>query len=113
MLVFLKPCDTYSFNQLLTEHRFDREKVYAVGHSLRAECWTSAKLKAAADGIAAVHADGDTVVVDTLYDGDVTLDRADAAAGAVPYTASRKSTSRTTSCSARTAKCWTATGSTR
>ena len=31
MLVFLKPCDTYSFNQLLTEHRFDREKVYAVG----------------------------------------------------------------------------------
>ena len=27
VLVFLKPCDTYSFNQLLTEHRFDREKV--------------------------------------------------------------------------------------
>ena len=26
VLVFLKPCDTYSFNQLLTEHRFDREK---------------------------------------------------------------------------------------
>ena len=23
VLVFLKPCDTYSFNQLLTEHRFD------------------------------------------------------------------------------------------
>ena len=31
ILVFLKPCDTYSFNQLLTEHRFEREKVYAVG----------------------------------------------------------------------------------
>ena len=31
ILVFLKPCDTYSFNQLLTEHRFDRERVYAVG----------------------------------------------------------------------------------
>ena len=31
VLVFLKPCDTYSFNQLLTEHRFNREKVYAVG----------------------------------------------------------------------------------
>ena len=31
VLVFLKPCDTYSFNQLLTEHRFDRERVYAVG----------------------------------------------------------------------------------
>jgi hypothetical protein len=33
VLVFLKPCDTYSFNQLLTEHRFDREKVYAVGRT--------------------------------------------------------------------------------
>ena len=25
-LVFLKPCDTYSFNQLLKEHRVEREK---------------------------------------------------------------------------------------
>ena len=31
VLVFLKPCDTYSFNQLLNEHRFDREKAYAIG----------------------------------------------------------------------------------
>ncbi|MBR4880361.1 MAG: 4Fe-4S ferredoxin, partial [Clostridia bacterium] len=31
ILVFLKPCDTYSFNQLLTEHRFDRERVYVIG----------------------------------------------------------------------------------
>lgn len=30
VLVFLKPCDTYSFNQLLSEHRFERENVYAV-----------------------------------------------------------------------------------
>ena len=28
---FLKPCDTYSFNQLLTEHRINREKVYVIG----------------------------------------------------------------------------------
>ena len=26
--VFLKPCDTYSFNQLVKEHRVDRDKVY-------------------------------------------------------------------------------------
>jgi len=31
ILAFLKPCDTYSFNQLVKEHRIDREKVYAVG----------------------------------------------------------------------------------
>jgi len=30
-LVFLKPCDTLSFNQLITEHRIDREKTYVVG----------------------------------------------------------------------------------
>lgn len=30
-LVFLKPCDSYSFCQLLTEHRVAREKVVAVG----------------------------------------------------------------------------------
>ncbi|MBR2442232.1 MAG: 4Fe-4S dicluster domain-containing protein [Clostridia bacterium] len=28
--VFLKPCDTYSFNQLIKEHRINREKVYAI-----------------------------------------------------------------------------------
>ncbi len=30
-LVFLKPCDTYSFNQLLTEHRVNRDKAYIIG----------------------------------------------------------------------------------
>ena len=30
-LVFLKPCDSYSYNQLLREHRVDREKAYIIG----------------------------------------------------------------------------------
>ena len=30
-LVFLKPCDTYSFNQLIKEHRVSREKAYIIG----------------------------------------------------------------------------------
>ena len=30
-LVFLKPCDTYSFNQLIKEHRVDRQKAYIIG----------------------------------------------------------------------------------
>ncbi len=29
--VFLKPCDTYSFNQLIAEHKIDRERVYVIG----------------------------------------------------------------------------------
>lgn len=31
ILVFLKPCDTYSFNQLVSEHRIDRDKIIVVG----------------------------------------------------------------------------------
>ena len=31
ILVFLKPCDTYSFNQLITEHRIIRDRVYIIG----------------------------------------------------------------------------------
>ncbi len=30
-LVFLKPCDTYSFSQLIKEHRVDRDKAYIIG----------------------------------------------------------------------------------
>ena len=30
-LVFLKPCDSYSFVQLLKEHRINREKAYIIG----------------------------------------------------------------------------------
>ena len=30
-LVILKPCDTYSFNQLIKEHRVDREKAFIIG----------------------------------------------------------------------------------
>ena len=29
-LVFLKPCDSYSYNQLLREHRVNREKAYII-----------------------------------------------------------------------------------
>jgi ferredoxin len=77
ILVFLKPCDTYSFNQLLTEHRFDRERVYAVG--LPCEGMVDiAKVKAAVgDGIASVEC-GQKLTVHTIYDDEpVVLDTAD------------------------------------
>ena len=31
ILVFLKPCDSYSFNQLIKEHRIKKENVYTIG----------------------------------------------------------------------------------
>ena len=77
ILVFLKPCDTYSFNQLLTEHRFDREKVYAVGVGCNGML-DVAKLRSSAEGILSVNMeDPDKVAVETLYDGTITLDRAE------------------------------------
>ncbi len=67
ILVFLKPCDTYSFNQLLTEHRFDREKVYAVGIPCDGMV-DIAKIKAiSGDGISSVSSDADNIIVTTLY----------------------------------------------
>lgn len=39
-LVCLKPCDTYSFNQLIKEHRVDREKAYIIGVGCK-ENWIS------------------------------------------------------------------------
>ena len=77
ILVFLKPCDTYSFNQLLTEHRFDREKVYAVGIPCEGMVDIN-KIKAVVgDGIISVNTDADTLKVDTLYDGVKEIAKAD------------------------------------
>lgn len=68
VLVFLKPCDTYSFNQLLTEHRFDREKVYVIGVPCQGMMDVNT-LKRHAEGVVSVTEDGDSVRVETLYDG--------------------------------------------
>ncbi len=76
VLVFLKPCDTYSFNQLLTEHRFDREKAYAVGVSCDGMIDIK-KLKDAANGIVSVKSEDGKIVVSTLYDGNVILNKED------------------------------------
>ena len=74
MLVFLKPCDTYSFNQLLTEHRFDREKVYALGVPCSGMLDPS-KIREKAEGISKVTDCADTVKIETLYDGTVEIER--------------------------------------
>ena len=74
ILVFLKPCDTYSFNQLLTEHRFDREKVYAIGVPCSGMLDVN-RIKETAEGIASVSEKDGKVTVETLYDGVKTFDR--------------------------------------
>lgn len=72
VLAFLKPCDTYSFNQLLTEHRFNREKIYAIGVPCDGML-DIRKVKEAADGVRSAEIAGGQVIIHTLYDGDVTV----------------------------------------
>ena len=67
ILVFLKPCDTYSFNQLLTEHRFDREKVYAVGVNCDGMVDIGKIKEKCADAIASIVSEGDDLLVNTIY----------------------------------------------
>ena len=70
ILVFLKPCDTYSFNQLLTEHRFNREKAYAVGIPCDGMADIAKVKNICGDGISKLESDGDKISVTTLYEDD-------------------------------------------
>ena len=81
ILVFLKPCDTYSFNQLLTEHRFDREKVYAVGIPCEGMADIDKIKEICGDGISSIDCSGEQIAVTTLYaDEPVMVSFADALA---------------------------------
>ena len=73
VLVFLKPCDTYSFNQLLTEHRFDREKVYAIGIPCDGMLDINKVKTLAGDGLVSADVNGDSVTVSNIYGETKTL----------------------------------------
>ena len=76
---FLKPCDTYSFNQLLKEHRIWRDHVHVVGIACDGMC-DMEKIRAyGAKGVLSVERDGDTLKLETLY-GPMTMNKADAEA---------------------------------
>lgn len=65
--VFLKPCDTYSLNQLLKEHRVDREKVYVIGVECLGKIDISKVRAKGVDGVTgAEEADG-KVKITSLY----------------------------------------------
>ncbi len=66
--VFIKPCDSYSFNQLLKEHRIKRENVYVIGVECNGKLDIYKMRELGADGIIEVTENGDKVLVKTLYD---------------------------------------------
>ena len=80
IIALIKPCDSYSFNQLCTEHRIDREKVYVIGVGCKGKIDIEKIRARGIAGITGIDEDGgtgpsgDTLTVHTLY-GDETVDR--------------------------------------
>ena len=71
-LVFLKPCDSYSFNQLLTEHRVDRDKAYIIGVGCKGKLNIEKIKKTGIKGVIAISGAEmtdacDTLAIDTIY----------------------------------------------
>ena len=77
IIALIKPCDSYSLNQLCTEHRVDRDKVYAIGVGCKGKIDVEKLRKMGIKGITAIVEDGDDLKVATLY-GEKTVKRADA-----------------------------------
>lgn len=71
-LVLLKPCDTYSFNQLIKEHRISKDKIYVIGVGCKGKLDIE-KIKAMGiKGITAISGveitdECDTINIETVY----------------------------------------------
>ena len=91
ILVFLKPCDTYSFNQLTAEKKINRENVYVIGIQCEGKADVAKIKEAGIDGITGIETDGDNYIVKTIY-GDETIAKADAMAERCTVCKSKKLT---------------------
>ena len=69
--VFLKPCDTYSFNQLVKEYRVKRENVYVIAVECIGKLDVNKMKALGASSVVDVEVAGAKVSVTDLY-GDVT-----------------------------------------
>lgn len=75
--VFMKPGDTYSLNQLLTEFRVKRENVYVIGIPDNADIDVRKINALGIKGITGMETDDKNVIVHTIY-GDKTVPIEDA-----------------------------------
>ncbi len=78
--VFVKPCDTYSFNQLLKEHRIQREKVYAIAVECLGKLNIEAIKQNGASFVTGVEVNGEEVTVLSPV-GDVKMNKSDVLLG--------------------------------
>jgi ferredoxin len=76
ILAFLKPCDAFSMNQLLAEHRVKRESVYLIGIPCAGKADIEKIRERGIDGVSGIEEDGDVFVVHSIY-GDARVRQAD------------------------------------
>ena len=76
-LILLKPCDTYSFNQLINEHRVDRDKAYIIGVGCKGKLNIETIKANGVKGILNITENGDDLEIETLY-GNSKMKYADA-----------------------------------
>ncbi|MDO4619090.1 MAG: 4Fe-4S dicluster domain-containing protein [Lachnospiraceae bacterium] len=67
VLVFLKPCDTYSFNQLQTEYKIKRENVYIIGIESYGKVDVEKLRQRGIEGITDIENVNGTLKVSTIY----------------------------------------------
>ncbi len=66
-LIFLKPCDTYSFNQLCYEHRVDRDKAYIIGVGCKGKLDIENIKAMGIKGIKNIEITDDSLKIETIY----------------------------------------------
>ena len=74
ILAFLKPCDTFSFNQLCAEYKIKRENVYIICIPCEGKADVAKIKELGIDGILGIESDGDNYIVKTVY-GDETASK--------------------------------------
>lgn len=72
--VLLKPCDTYSFNQLLKEHRINREKIHTVGIPCPGMLDINKIRDAGIKGVTGMSEEGSILKLTTIY-GESEIER--------------------------------------
>ncbi len=65
--IFLKPCDSFSFNQLLKEHRIVRENIYVIAIECQGKLSVEKMKKLGVSAITEVQENGDEITVSSLY----------------------------------------------
>jgi len=77
ILVFLKPCDTYSLNQLLRENRVKRDEIYAIGIGCDGNLDILKLRKKGLKGIEQILEENEDLKIKTIY-GNTIISRQEA-----------------------------------